>query len=118
MVRFDWTKLKAEDSDGYQLAKRPKDTVKLGIDYYGIDRFHIGLDTQYIGERVEYVYGTHTVSAQTGKYTVANGVINYQISKNLKTYLKIQNITDKYYQTTNEYATSPRAYYVGIDVKF
>ena len=118
LIRFDWTKLKAEDSDGYQLAKRPKDTVKLGIDYYGIDRFHIGLDTQYIGERVEYVYGTHTVSAQTGKYTVANGVINYQISKNLKTYLKIQNITDKYYQTTNGYATSPRAYYVGIDVKF
>ena len=39
-------------------------------------------------------------------------------SFHLKIYLKCDNLTNKYYQTVNGYATSPRAYYVGLNAKF
>ncbi len=55
---------------------------------------------------------------QTGKYVLANFVTNYEISKNFKTYLKIDNITDKEYQEVDGYATARRSYYVGLNVQY
>ena len=118
LLNLNYTRNKAIDNDGYQLQRVPKENLKFGVDYYGVAKLHLGLNGEYVGERVEYNYGTHTVSAQTGRYTVMNFVINYDLTKNLKLYGKCDNITDKYYQTVNGYATSPRAYYAGIKVSF
>ncbi len=118
LLNLNYTRNKAIDNDGYQLQRVPKENLKFGVDYYGVTKLHFGLNGEYVGERVEYTYGTHTVSAQTGRYTVMNFVINYDLTKNLKLYGKCDNITNKYYQTVNGYATSPRAYYAGIKVSF
>ncbi len=104
-----------EDEEGNDLARRSKREAKISLDYYGIEKWHFGLNGQYIGTRYN---NTNQTGAQTGRYTVANGVINYDLTDSIKLYGKIDNITDKYYQTVDGYATSPRAWYAGLKASF
>ena len=104
-----------EDHTGKTLARRAKDTVNLAIDYYGIDKLHIGADMQYIGERYDRA---GKQGEQTGKYAVFNFTADYQITDNIRLYGKIENVGDRYYQTVDGYATSPRAFYAGLKAQF
>ncbi len=115
LLTLNYTHLSAKDSEDKDLARRAKETLKFGIDYYGFSKLHLGLNGEYLGERYDKV---DKQGAQTGKYTVANLVVNYDITKAMKIYGKVDNITDKYYQTIDGYATSPRAYYAGVKVSF
>jgi vitamin B12 transporter len=108
----------AKDEDGYQLAKRPKSITSLSLDYYALAKTHINLNAQHIGKRVEYNWGSHDIKQNTGRYTVANLAINYDIKEDLRAYLKVNNLTNREYQSTAGYATSPRAIYMGMDVRF
>jgi vitamin B12 transporter len=89
--------------------------LKFGVDYYGFANTHIGFYGDYVGTRYDKADDN---GEQTGRYTVINTVADYTINKNAKIYAKVDNITDKYYQSVNNYATSPRAYYAGIKVSF
>ena len=104
-----------KDRTGKTLARRAKDTFNLAVDYYGFDNLHIGADMQYIGERYDRA---GKQGEQTGKYTVFNLTADYRIADNIQLYGKIENIGDKYYQTVYGYATSPRAFSLGLKAKF
>jgi len=115
LLSLAYTRLSAKNEDGEYLRRRAKDTFKFGIDYYGIDKLHIGLNGEYVGSRYE---NDDKKGSQTGRYTIGNLNINYDLLKNLKVYTKIENITDKYYQTIEGFSTSPRAYYAGVKYSF
>ncbi len=112
LLNTNYTRLfQAEDEQGQTLARRAKETFNLALDYYGIDKLHIGAEAQYIGERYDRA---DKQGRQTGKYTVFNMTADYQITDNIQVYGKIENLGDKYYQTVDGYATSPRAFYLGV----
>ena len=115
MISLNYSILSAKDKDGKDLARRPKETAKLAIDYYPIDDLHLGLFGEYIGERYDRA---DKGGQQTGRYTVVYFVTNYDINKNLSLYAKVDNIFDKYYQTVDGYATAPRSGYLGLNAKF
>jgi len=115
LLSLAYTRLSAKNEDGEYLRRRAKDTFKFGIDYYGIDKLHIGLNGEYVGSRYE---SDDKKGSQTGRYTIGNLNINYDLLKNLKIYTKIENLTDKYYQTIEGFSTSPRAYYAGVKYSF
>jgi len=102
---------KAEDHQGKVLGRRAKETFNIALDYYGIEELHLGIDAQYIGERYDRA---DEQGEQTGKYTLFNMTADYQITDAIQVYGKIENVGDKYYQTVYGYATSPRAFYIGI----
>jgi len=97
------------------LGRRPKDDLKFSIDYYGIENLHIGVDGEYVGKRYDR---TDNQGRQTGKYTIINMTADYQLNKNVKLYGKIVNATDKSYQTVDGYASSPRAFTLGLKASF
>lgn len=115
LFSVNYTRLSAKNQRGEDLRRRAKENLKFGLDYYGFDKLHLGLYGEYVGTRYD---SDNNLGEQTGRYTVANFVANYDLSKNVKLYGKIDNITDKYYQSVNNYATSPRAYYGGVTVSF
>lgn len=117
LFTLNYTSLSAKDKDGKDLARRADETLKLSLDYYGIKKLHLGINGEYIGERKEYNWGG-SLKAQTGRYSVINLVANYNVSRALKTYVKVENAGDKEYQTVDGYATSPRAYYAGLKYNF
>ena len=108
-----------EDNQGNKLLRRPKKTFNLALDYYGIKKLHLGTDIQFVEEKEDLDYNAYPpAKVKVKKYTVINMTADYQITDNLQVYGKIENLTDKYYQTAYGYATSPRAFYTGIKVKF
>ena len=115
LLSLSYTNTDAKDTKGKTLARRAKENAKFAIDYYGIDKLHLGINGQYIGERFDKA---DKQGQQTGKYTVANFVTNYEIGKQLSIYGKVNNITDKYYQTIDGYASSPRAFYGGMKLTY
>ena len=119
-LSLGYDKLSAKDKDGQNLFNRVKESLKFGIDYYGIKNLHLGLNGEYIGDRKAQKFNANftTSEVSTGNYTMANFVANYEWDKHLSFYGKIDNITDKYYQTTYNYATSPRAAYVGMKLTY
>lgn len=101
------------------LGRVAEELLKISVDYYGIDKLHVNVNGEYVGDRYDFNGGKDALGqSETGNYTVINSVLNYDIKKDLKIYLKCDNLTNKYYQTVNGYATSPRAYYVGLNAKF
>ena len=117
-TNLSYTRTQAQDADGFALERRAGKSVKFGLDFYGIEDLHLGINGEYVGDRIQYAYGTHNVNAQTGNYTIANFVANYEWDKHLSFYGKVDNITDKDYQTVDGYATSPRAAYAGMKLTY
>jgi vitamin B12 transporter len=115
VLNLNYTHLSAQNSDGEDLARRAKNQVGFGVDYYGISKFHFNVNGQYIGDRYN---SDNKTGAQTGNYTVWNSVVNYEINKTFSTYLKVNNLFDKYYQTVDGYATAERSAYVGLKASF
>ncbi|MCB9097244.1 MAG: TonB-dependent receptor [Arcobacter sp.] len=115
LLNLNYTYLSAKDSQERELARRPKNQVGFGVDYYGISNLHFNINGQYIGERYD---GANKTGRETGNYTLWNSVINYEINKTFSTYLKVDNIFNKYYQTIDGYATAQRSAYVGLKANF
>jgi len=114
-LSVNYTYLSAKDKDKKYLARRAQENLKFGIDYYGISKLHIGLNGEYVGKRYDQA---DKQGEQTGKYTIAHLNINYDLTKDVKIYGKIENITDKYYQTIDGFTSSPRAFYAGVKYSF
>ena len=119
LLGVTYNQLSAKDKDGKDLIRRIKQSAKLNLDYYGIEKLHLGIGANYIGKRDDLDYSTSPYTPlQTGKYTLFSAVANYDVSKTLKTYLKIDNLTDRLYQEVYGYGTSGRAFYVGLNATF
>lgn len=114
MTSLGYTKLRAVDSQGIDLPRRPHDTVTATIDWYPDTQWHWGANISYIGERYDNV--AKTVS--TGGYTVVNSVVNYKISDHWNAYLKVNNLFNRYYQTVDGYATMGRSGFLGLRVEY
>ena len=115
LFNINYTHLSAKDSQDKELARRAKRQVGFGLDYYGIDKLHFNVNGQYIGDRYN---SSNKTGRNTGNYTVWNSVINYDINKTFKAYLKVDNLFNKYYQTIDGYATAERSAYVGLKATF
>ncbi len=113
-LNLSYTNLSAKN-DGEELARRAKNKVGFGVDYYGLKDFHFNLNGEYIGTRYDRA---NKQGAKTGNYTIWNALIDYDINKNFSTYLKLDNIFNKDYQIVDGYATSQRAAYLGLKASF
>ena len=107
-----YTYLNAKNADGKRLARRPKDKINFEIGWYPNEKLNTILYGEYIGDRKD------TNGVQTGYYTLLNVAVNYNVNKYLNIYFKVNNLTDKYYQTVDGYATAERSYYGGLTAKF
>ncbi len=114
ILSASYTALSAKDRNGDDLPRRPEESLKAGIDYYGIAGLHLGVYGEYIGKR----YDSTAKTVQTGRYTVLNATADYLLAKNVTIYAKVNNMTNRYYQSVDGYATAPRSYYAGMKVTF
>lgn len=107
--------INAENSQGKDLGRRAKDVLNLTLDYYGIESLHLGAGVEYTGERYDKA---DKQGEQTGKYTLVNLTADYEVDDNWSVYIKVENATDKEYQSVDGYSSSPRAFYAGVRARF
>jgi vitamin B12 transporter len=110
-----YTYLDARNKDGVELQKRPKHTLNVGVDYYGISDLHLGVYTTYTGARYN---SDDRAGVQTGKYAVVDAVVNYDLDENVLLYAKLNNLFDRYYQESDGFATAGFNTFIGIRAQF
>lgn len=111
--------IEAKDKDDKTLLRVPQDTFKFALDYKATSKLLFSINGQYVGSRLDKDFSSSpSKDVNTGYYTVANLNVNYKINKYASVYGKINNFTNTSYQTVYGYATSPIAYYSGINLKF
>ena len=114
ILDLGYNRLWAKNQDEQNIQRRAKNTFRSALDYYGINKVHLGLNTHYIGTR----YDDLAQTKQTGRYTLWGAVINYDMTESLSFYLKGDNLTDKLYQEVEGYGTAGRSFYVGLNAQF
>jgi vitamin B12 transporter len=121
LLGANYTYLDAKDKDGARLLRRPRYQVGLNVTYWARSDLSISADGAYIGSRADKFYPPYPAQAKdvdTGKYFVLNSKIDFKINKTWDTYLKVNNIFDKKYQSIYGYATPERSFYIGVNAKF
>jgi vitamin B12 transporter len=120
LLGANYTYTDAKDSDGDRLSRRPRYQIGLNASYSILNDFMISASGTYIGSRLDYTYDSsyNVIDVETGRYFVANAKVDYNINKTWSTYLKLDNIFDKEYQTVYGYATAGQSIYLGAKAKF
>lgn len=118
--RLDYTRMvKAVDGNGDPLLRRPKEVLHARVDFYPTAKLHCGLQGRYIGSRLDQDYSTWpATTVNTGYVTVVGLVANYDYSKQISGYIKVDNLFDRTYQDLYGYATAGRSGYVGVKANF
>ena len=115
-LNWGWVEVEGEyESDFGSIETGYKFTFRhLDADY----QTQANVNGEYIGTRYSPNINWGNPDVKTGNYTIWNAVVDYDISKNFSTYLKLDNILNKDYQIVDGYATSQRAAFVGLKASF
>ena len=72
-----------------------------------------GLTVKHVAGRLD-----DFATAPMPDYTVVNGTLDYDLGRGRSAYLRVENLADEAYQTSDGYAASGRAIYVGLRASF
>jgi len=99
---------------GLQLARRPKNTANLSGAYVWPVKLRTEVAVRYAGTSYDDDAHLNTLKA----YTLVDLRASYPLRDNLEVYGRIENLTDKHYETTYQYGTLGRAAYGGVRLSF
>ena len=97
-----------------QLARRPKNSANVNASYLWPIKLRTDVAVRYAGD--SYDDDTHFNLLKS--YTLVDLRASYPLRDNLELYGRIENLTDKHYETTYQYGTLGRAAYGGVRVSF
>ena len=99
---------------GNQLDRRPKDTANLTAGYLWPIKLRTDIAVRYAGD--SYNDLAHTIVLKN--YALLDLRVSYPLRDNVELYGRIENLTDKHYETVYRYGTLGRAAYGGVRLKF
>ena len=97
---------------GNRLARRPRDTANATFTYAWPLQLSTALAVQYVGHSFDDAGNQNTL----GAYTLIDVRASYQLAKAFELYGRIENIFDENYQTTRNYGSIGRGFYLGVRV--
>jgi vitamin B12 transporter len=110
-LAYSYTDAQRQTSARIGLVPRHELTLSLQGDL--TDRISAGATIKHAADRLN-----DFASAAMPDYTVVAVDASYQVSDTSEAYLRIENLFDKDYQTSEGYSTSGRAAFVGLRAKF
>jgi vitamin B12 transporter len=99
---------------GNQLARRPRNIANLNASYVWPVRLTTALAVRYADRSFDDPANTIPLKS----YVLWDVRASYPVGHGLEIYGRIENLTDKHYETTYEYGTLGRAAYAGVRYQF
>lgn len=101
---------------GLPLLRRPNESATADLQLNFTERLHVLHSTNFVGVRddIDNV-GSRTVLPE---HFVSRLVTNFDISKDSKMYVRIENLYDRKYQEISGFGTTRRAAYLGFSTQF
>ncbi len=117
-AHYTYTEAKDEteegENNGKYLVYRPQHTGGASLNIKPLEKLNINLNAQYVGKR----YRNEDNSAEMPAYTLYNLAASYNAMKWLKIFGRVENLTDKKYQSSYGYGESGIGLYGGVKVIF
>jgi vitamin B12 transporter len=113
-----YTYTDAQDPDGDQLVRRPKNVASLVADYSLLDgRANANLTVRYSGDQQDAAFDPITFEQSQvalDSYTVVNLNASYKLNETVEVFGRIENLFDEEYEETLGYGNLERGFYVGL----
>jgi len=121
LLSLQYSQLKAKDDQGVTLARRPKQTAALDLQFYGIHATKINWHTRYIGTKYDY---RNDGTQQIGQYFVSDLTVNFTVNNHISLHAKVKNLFNEDYTDavesakdttpTTVYANGGQQFFIGI----
>ena len=111
---FDDDENRSGDVLHLQLARRPKNTANFAGTYVWPVKLSTTLALRYAGRS----FDNDETDVVLKSYTLLDLRASYPLRQNLELYARVENLTDRHYETTYQYGTLGRAGYAGVRVSF
>ncbi len=115
-----YTYLDARDLDADKtLARRPRNSGSIGVEYTGIDRLTLGAKMVLVGDRRDIDFNTFPSKDVTlGGYARVDLDAAYALTDNVSLTGRVVNLFDTKYEEVLDYGTTGFAAYAGLKIKY
>lgn len=110
------TKAGAKDTSFFNLYRRPRQTINLNVGIELCKNWNMNIGVQSIGKRYEAVYASAPIAMPA--YYVWNVYSTYSITKNIKAFVDLKNITDEKYSEVYGYNSRCFNFMAGVNLNF
>ncbi len=124
-VSANYSHIKTEDETpgsptyGQQLFRRPEDAANLSLSYTWPHSLKTIVEARYGGPSLDQNFNVYPVeNVRLGGYTLLNLRVSYPVTDRLELYARIDNATNKWYETVYQYGTWGRTAFAGLRAKF
>jgi vitamin B12 transporter len=114
---LNYTYTHTRDPEGNRLVRRPRNQVGLTASYRFLEKWQVGMDARWVGERAASPYAKDKdgLPANTlDDYSVVNLSGSCDISDRFQIFARVDNLFDKYYEDAFSYATPGLSGYIGL----
>jgi vitamin B12 transporter len=100
---------------GQQLFRRPEDAANLSLNYTWADSVKTTVAARYGGPSLDQNFNSYpAANVRLGGYTLLDLRVSYPVSDKFELYARIDNVTNKYYETIYQYGTWGRTAFAGV----
>jgi vitamin B12 transporter len=105
-------------TDGQQLFQRPEDAANLSLSYTWPHRVETTVAARYGGPSLDQNFNVFpTANVRLGGYTLLDLRVSYPVTDKLELYARVDNATNKWYETIYQYGTWGRTAFFGLRAK-
>jgi vitamin B12 transporter len=105
-------------TDGQQLFQRPEDAANLSLSYTWPHRVETTVAARYGGPSLDQNFNAFpTALVRLGGYTLLDLRVSYPVTDKLELYARVDNATNKWYETIYQYGTWGRTAFFGLRAK-
>jgi len=117
-AHYTYTEAKNEDEtdadNGKYLIYRPQHAGGASLNIKPLEKLNVNLNAQYVGKR----YRNADNSGSMPAYTLYNLAASYDVMEWLKIFGRVENLTDKNYQSIYQYGEPGIGFYGGLKMTF
>jgi vitamin B12 transporter len=105
-------------TDGQQLYQRPEDAANLSLTYSWPHAIKSTVAARYGGPSLDQNFNVYpTATVRLGGYTLLDLRVAYAVTDKLELYARVDNATNKWYETVYQYGTWGRTAFFGLRAK-
>ena len=124
VVAANYSHIKTDDetpgsaTEGQQLFQRPEDAANLSVTYSWPHSIKTTVAARYGGPSLDQNFNVYpTATVRLGGYTLLDLRVSYDVTDKLELYARVDNATNKWYETVYQYGTWGRTAFFGLRAK-